>query len=61
MKTIWNIRSFLIHELWYFRARHEQGKHAPWSIAEIDAELSRRDEIIDKRRDRLRYPELSHS
>ena len=51
MKTIWNIRSFLRHELWIFTSRIELGKRSPFSKQEIEAELIRRDEIDDLPRD----------
>ena len=55
-----NIHNYLRGELQAMFPQARQGRGL-FTVTQIEAELNRRDDIEDKRRDHLHYPELSHS
>jgi hypothetical protein len=54
-----SIRVFLRAEL--EKLTHSRARRPLFSPDEIRAEIARRDELLDKRKDRLHYPELQPS
>ncbi len=53
-----SIRSYLREELAKLLLVYHIKGHGPFTAEEITSELQRRDEIEEKRRDTVRYPEL---